>query len=135
MGRQSRKLCEKNCPNSYESYIGVMSPSPPVPSAPSELRLTSLSESNAVMSWNKPRSPYGPIDGYEVAVVLSSKKPQSWDYVETKDQEFRASNLLSAAKYTMYVVAFNLDDSFPQRSHTPQRLKSSIAIFIFTTCE
>lgn len=87
-----------------------------------------VNETDAVVSWREPKTPNGPIDGYEIALAPSQGEAPAWVDVESNSSTFAATNLTAGADYTFQITAYNLDEN--RRRH-----KSEIGILDFSTRE
>lgn len=104
--------------------------SSPAPSKPTELRVTIVNETNALVWWDKPATPNGPIDGYETSLAGSDLEEEARKWVSFGKNSFSAKcfNLKRGTEYTYHAIAYNIDEQF-------HRLKSKAAVINFLTRE
>lgn len=87
-----------------------------------------VNKTSAVLSWRKPKTPNGPLDGYEIAIAPYQNEASEWVDVEKNSSTFEVSDLTAGAEYTVHIVAYNLAED-------RQRLKSEIAVLHFSARE
>lgn len=100
----------------------------PAPSEPTNLTWTRLNDTNALVAWNEPNTPNGPIDGYEISVSELGSRDLNSTNVGRNASSFEVPELVAGTKYTIRLAAYNLVEDLG-------RLKSEYAELSSPDCE
>lgn len=76
------------------------------------MRIAGTEAHSATLAWDPPGRPNGPIDGYELAVVLRNvDEVTHWLDLAEGGPRFKVTDLQPSSAYTAYVRAYNLDEN------------------------
>lgn len=78
------------------------------PSEPQTLRLIERLRHNLTVSWAKPSSLNGPLNGYLIGLSGPSGSIGAWETVDSKTTVHSFNEISSHESYMVYVKAFNL---------------------------
>lgn len=82
----------------------------PEPSAPLNVTLTNVTQSEIFVKWGAPAIPNGPISGYKIAISRPGANNFTWHLVEGNQVMHKFSNLTAGTDYTVHVLAYNIDE-------------------------
>ena len=98
------------------------------PSEPTGVNATDMTEGSVLVTWIKPATPNGPIDGYEISATEFGNDDSNWTDIQGSEPSFQLCGLVLSTNYTLHLVAYNL-------AANRTRLKSANAELVFSTRE
>lgn len=88
--------------------------------------MSEVGNSSALVRWNQPEIPNGPIDGYEISVAEFESENFYWTDVGKNESSFEISDVAAGARYIVRLIAYNLDKNMTRLSSKATEVRFAI---------